>query len=112
MRYILPLIILFVVGCGNGDTQEGVQTLKDLERAIAAIEDRQQSEYKIIEDHERMIKIMEDNIAKANSEGMRRKIRHDINEKEVIIRDAEVNLANQKEILDELYAKRDSLQNN
>jgi hypothetical protein len=28
----------------------------------------------------------------------------------VIIRDAEVNLANQKEILDELYTARDSLQ--
>ncbi|MFT5973007.1 MAG: hypothetical protein ACI9A8_001775, partial [Cryomorphaceae bacterium] len=31
-------------------------------------------------------------------------------EKGVIIRDAEVNLANQKEILDELYTARDSLQ--
>jgi len=110
MRYILPWIIFFAVGCGNSDTHEGNQTIRDLERAITAIEDRQQSEYKIIEDHERMIEIMEGNIAKANSEGMRQKIRHDINEKEVIIRDAEVNLANQKEILEELYAKRDSLQ--
>jgi hypothetical protein len=111
MRYLISLIIFFAVGCGNGSTEKGVQTIKDLERAITAIEDRQQSEYKIIEDQERMIEIMEGNIEEANSDGMRRKIKHDINEKQVIIRDAEVNLANQKEILDELYAKRDSLRN-
>ncbi len=110
MRYILSLIIFFAVGCGNRATESGEQTIKDLERAVTAIEDRQQSEYKIIEEQERIIKILEGNLEKANSEGMRDKIRNDINEKRVIIRDAEVNLANQKKVLGELYAKKDSLQ--
>ncbi|MCZ4408457.1 hypothetical protein O3Q51_06540 [Cryomorphaceae bacterium 1068] len=111
MRYILPIIIFLAVGCGNGNGENGEQTIKDLERAITAIEDRQQAEYKIIEDQERMINIMEGNIDKANSEGMKDKIRNDINEKRVIIRDAEVNLRNQEKVLGELYAKRDSIMN-
>lgn len=82
-----------------------------MERAVTAIEDRQQAEYKIIEEQKRAIKVLESNLKKVNSEGMRTKIRNDINEKYVIIKDAEVNLANQNEILEELYASRDSLMN-
>jgi hypothetical protein len=109
MRYILPIIIFLAVGCGNSSTEKGEQTIKDLERAITAIEDRQQAEYKIIEDQERMIDIMEGNIDRAKSEGMKSKIRNDINERRVIIRDAKVNLSNQEKVLGELYAKRDSM---
>ena len=108
MRYLILPLIFIAVACGNGDQPEG-QTIKDLERAITAIEDRQQAEYRIIEDQERMIKIMEENIEKSNSDGMKEKIRNDINEKKVIIRDAQKNLDNQEKILNELYAHKDSL---
>lgn len=110
MKYTLPIIILLaVMSCSNGTQETGEQTIQDLERAITAIEDRQQAEYKIIEDQERMIGIMEGNIDKAKSDGMKKKIRNDIHEKRVIIRDAEVNLRNQDKILGVLYGKRDSI---
>jgi len=99
------------VGCGNDGSKSEKEHLKDLHRAVTAIEDRQEAEYKIIEEQERIIKVLEANLEDAKSEGMRKKIRNDINEKYVIIRDAEVNLANQKKVLGELYAKRDSLTN-
>ena len=108
MRYLILPLIFIAVACGNGDQPEE-QTIKDLERAITAIEDRQQAEYRIIEDQERMIKIMEGNIEKSNSEGMKERIRNDINEKKGIIRDAQKNLDNQEKILRELYAQKDSL---
>jgi hypothetical protein len=110
MRNILPLIFLLAIGCADSGPKSEKQHLKDLERAVTAIEDRQNHEFTIIEEQERAIKVLEVNLDKVNSEGMRQKIRNDINEKGVIIRDAEVNLANQKEILDELYTARDSLQ--
>jgi Fe-S cluster assembly scaffold protein SufB len=110
MRNILPLIFLLAIGCADSGPKSEKQHLKDLERAVTAIEDRQNHEIAIIEEQERAIKVLEGNLDKVNSEGMRQKIRNDINEKGVIIRDAEVNLANQKEILDELYTARDSLQ--
>ena len=108
MRYLILPLIFIAVACGNGDQPEG-QTIKDLERASTAIEDRQQAEYRIIEDQERMIKIMEGNIEKSKSDGMKEKIRNDINEKKVIIRDAQKNLDKQEKILNELYAHKDSL---
>jgi len=110
MRYIIPFLIFFAVSCGNSDSDLQKQSIEDLERAVSAIEDRQQAEFKIIEEQERIIEVLTGNLKKANSEGMREKIRNDINEKRVIIRDAEINLENQKKILGELYTKRDSLQ--
>jgi septal ring factor EnvC (AmiA/AmiB activator) len=109
MRYFIFPIIFIAVACGSGAQKEG-QSLKDLERAITAIEDRQQAEYDIIKDHERIIEILEENITQAKSEGMKEKIRNDINEKKVIIRDAQVNLENQERILSKLYAQKDSLE--
>ena len=111
MRYILSILIFALIGCSQ-DTENSDKTAKELNRAIEAIEDRREAEYKIIEDQERMIKVMESNIDKANSEGMKEKIRKDINEKRVIIRDAEKNLSNQEKVLGELYAKKDSLEIN
>lgn len=110
MRRIVPLVFsLVLLGCGSSGPKSAEEHQSDLDRAVTAIEDRQESEYKIIEEQERIIKVLEGNLEDAKSEGMREKIRNDINEKRVIIRDAEVNLANQKKVLGELYAKRDSL---
>lgn len=106
-RYIF--ILLAMCACAYEPEQPEEQTLEDLERAIQAIEDRREAEYRIIEEQEKIISILDQNIASAKSEGMKRKIRKDITEKEVIIGKAETNLENQEEILNELYAKRDSL---
>jgi predicted RNase H-like nuclease (RuvC/YqgF family) len=84
--------------------------LKDLNRAIEAIEDRKSAELQIISEQERMIGVLQENLEEARSEGMKQKIREAINEKEITIIDAEKNLANQNEILSRLYAKRDSLE--
>jgi hypothetical protein len=111
MNYVpLMMLILLVWSCNMNVDKDSDQSVKDLERAIEAIEDRQEAEYKIIEEQERIISILEENLDSAKSEGMRRKIRNDINEKRVIIRDAEKNLDNQKKVLGELYEKRDSLE--
>jgi len=109
MKYLLPVLVLLITSCGGSEVKTEAEHLKDLERAVTAIEDRQNHEYTIIEEQKRAIIILEGNLEKVNSEGMREKIKNDINEKGVIIRDAEVNLANQKKILNELYATRDSL---
>lgn len=108
MRYLILPLIFIAASCGNEGQPQG-QTIEDLERAITAIEDRQQAEYRIIDDQERMIEILEGNIEKSNSTGMKEKIRNEINEKKIIIRDAQKNLDNQEKILSELYAQKDSL---
>lgn len=106
-KYVL--IFLIITGCAYEPEQPEEQTLEDLERAIEAIEDRRQAEFRIIEEQERIVSTLEENLEAAKSEGMKIKIRKDITEKEVIIRKAKTNLENQEEILEDLYAKRDSL---
>ncbi len=107
----LVIFCAILTACQYSSVEESKeQGVDDLKRAIEAIEDRQRAEYEIIEEQERIISVLEQNVEAANSEGMKEKIRGDIYEKRIIIRDAEENLKNQKEILEELGSKLDSLE--
>jgi len=108
MKYLILMLTGVLASCSTSENS-AKQTIEDLNRAITAIEDRQEAEYRIINDHERMINILEQNIEQSRSEGMKEKIRNEINEKQIIIRDALKNLDNQEVVLSRLYAQKDSL---
>lgn len=108
-RIAFILILVSILhACSSGEEGDK-QGIKELERAIEAIEDRRSAEYDIIEEQKRSIRILEENLERVNSQGMRDKINKEITEKRVTIGKAEKNLRNQEEILKELNAKRDSL---
>jgi len=104
------LLCTILAQCYNPNKPEkSYDTVEDLERAIEAIEDRKESELKIIAEEERIISIKESNLEKTNSEGMRKKIRQDITEHRSALSKARTNLKNQDEVLGELYQQLDSL---
>ncbi len=105
-------VIVICVSCGrkSQNTGEG-KSLSDLENAITVIRVRRESEHDIISQEEYAISVLTDNIEKANSEGMKNKIREEIVVKRAVITKAEKNIANQDLILKELTAKRDSIEN-
>ena len=104
------LLCTILAQCYNPNKPEkSYDTVEDLERAIEAIEDRKESELKIIAEEERIISIKESNLEKTNSDGMRKKIRQDITEHRSALSKARTNLKNQDEVLGELYQQLDSL---
>ena len=103
------VVSMGVMGCGGQDGNPQGKTLKDLNRAIHAIENRREAEYRILEEYDREIDIFEDNLGKVNSNGMREKIQGDIEMRRSAMWKAEKNIANQDSILGILYFKRDSM---
>lgn len=98
------------IQCYNPNKPEkSYDTVEDLERAIEAIEDRKESELKIIAEEERIISVKEANLEQVNSEGMKKKIRQDITEHRSALNKARTNLKNQEEVLGDLYQQLDSL---
>lgn len=110
MRIVVVFVILIGAGCGRHQphTEEG-KSLEELEKAISVIQERRESEYKIISQEEYGISVLTENIGKSNSEGMKNKIREQIRLKRAVIYKAEKNIANQDLILRELIVKRDSI---
>lgn len=107
----LWLSVMGGVGCAPRTEQPEAKTIDDLERALDAIEDRRDAELRIIEEQNREIEILEQNLVRVKSEGMRDKIRGELEMKRSAIWKAEKNLANQDTLLRQLYEKRDSLLN-
>ncbi len=109
---IVCLAFLVLLGCSGASEQdagEDEKGLKELNRAIEAIEDRRDAELRIVEEQGEMRDVLRENVSKAKSDGMREKIERDLRMKEISIERAERNLANQDSLLDQLRFKRDSL---
>lgn len=83
---------------------------KDIENAITVLESRKEAEARIITGHEREIAQLEENLDKVRTDGMRKKIRSDIEMKRIGIQRAISNMANQDTILSQLRFKLDSIQ--
>lgn len=98
-----------LISCVNQDKPPEAKTIKDLHRAIDAIEDRRDAEFRIVQEQNREIGILRQNLERVNSDGMREKIREDIEMRQSAKWKAEKNIANQDTILSRLYGKRDSL---
>lgn len=103
------LLPMGLISCVNQDKQPEDKTLKDLNRAIDAIEDRRDAEFRIVKEQNREIGILRQNLEHVNSDGMREKIREDIEMRQSAKWKAEKNIANQDTILSHLYWKRDSV---
>lgn len=103
--------IIALSGCGRSDDKDAVsgRTIEDLEKAISVIRDRRETEMEIIKQEKYAISLLETNIKKAHSDGMREKIRDEIIFKRAVITKAEKNKANQDRILEKLLFKRDSI---
>lgn len=111
--FFLWLIIgISVAGCAHQSPQnEAARNNADLEKAIKVIRERRDYEYEIIREEKYAISILEENIGKAHSEGMKQKLRDEITLKKAVITKAEKNIDNQNTILGELGLKLDSLKN-
>ncbi|HLV53737.1 MAG TPA: hypothetical protein VKY29_06945 [Cryomorphaceae bacterium] len=83
--------------------------IKDLDRAIEAIEDRREAELRMLEEYDREIRIMSGNLDRANSDGMREKIEGEIEMRRSARWKSEKNITNQDSILKVLYFKKDSI---
>ncbi len=109
----IPLVIIAIAvlnACINPDSEIKKELgMKELERAIAAIEDRREAELRIIEEQNEMILTLNDNLEAANSDGMKDAIGKNIAMKKLAIQKAEKNLLNQDVVLANLYQKKDSL---
>ncbi|MCA1764240.1 MAG: hypothetical protein ABR574_05950 [Cryomorphaceae bacterium] len=108
----VSIVFLAFMGCSSGGEQDqdrGEKGLKELNRAIEAIEDRRDAELRIVEEQAEMRDVLRENVSKAKSDGMREKIERDLRMKEISIERAERNLANQDSLLFQLRLKRDSL---
>lgn len=101
--------MILLAQCGPSErTKE--RGAKDLENAIKVLESRKEAEERIITGHEREIAQLEENLEKVRSDGMRKKIRSDIQMKRIGIQKAIQNMANQDTILNQLRFKLDSLE--
>lgn len=112
MAIRLRNILLFAVliwGTACTSKSQTQKDLKDINRVISGIEARQDMETRVIENEENTIRLLEENYKKVNSDGMRDKIRRDITMKESVIEKSKKNKVNQELILNQLYAKRDSI---
>ncbi len=98
-----------LMSCVNQNKRPEAKTTKDLNRAIGAIEDRRDAEFRIVKEQNREIEIHRQNLERVKSDGMREKIRGDIEMSRSAKWKAEKNIANQDSILSRLYSKRDSL---
>ncbi len=106
----LAAIYIMLNSCvGIPDEKERALGIEDLDHAIYMLEDRRDAELQIITEQGEQIERLEQNVEMANTEGMKAKIRRDIEMKRVTIDKARVNLANQDSILLELKFRRDSL---
>lgn len=106
------MVVVLFIGCTTADNRSAApeeQGVKELERAIEAIEDRRNAELRIVEEQTEMRDVLRGNVEKANSKGMREKIERDLRMKEISIERAKRNLANQDSLLNQLRFKRDSL---
>jgi len=114
MRYSFLLFAVFfqIIGCSAPDNSQGEDEkgLKDLDRAIEAIEDRRNAELRIVEEQTEMRNVLRENVDQAKSKGMREKIERELRMKEISIQRAKRNLANQDSLLNQLRFKRDSLE--
>ncbi len=103
-------IALIYCNCVNPD--KAIQKelgIKEISRAITAIEDRRDAEVRIINEQKEMIQVLKGNLDKVNSKGMEEHIEKNIFMKTLAIDKAYINLANQDSILSKLYLKRDSI---
>ena len=103
-------LLVVLSSCYNPDKPEKeYNTAENLERAIEAIEDRKSAELRIIQEEERIIEMKEENLEAAKSDGMKNSIRQDIAAHQSSLSKARTNLANQEEVLQQLYLKLDSI---
>lgn len=101
-------LILTLIAC-KPSGKERSRGIDDIENAIRIIESRNVAEQGIIEAHKYEIEILESNINKVSSEGMREKLRAEIEMKKLGIQKANRNMANQDTVLEQLRLKRDSI---
>lgn len=97
--------------CYNPDKnkKKTYNTVQDLDRAIDVINDRKRAELEIIDEEIKIIALKENNLNAANSEGMKKKIRSEIQVHKASLSKARINLKNQGLVLEQLEEKRDSL---
>ena len=110
-KFIILLVATLGIsgGCGNAAKDPESLMIKDLDRAIEAIEDRREAELRMLEEYDREIRIMSGNLDRANSDGMREKIEGEIEMRRSARWKSEKNIANQDSILKVLYFKKDSI---
>lgn len=109
MLKILYIILLSVLSFGCSQKSEIEKHVEDIENVEEGIEVRQDMEEKIVIEENRALQILRENLAGANSDGMRDKVRREIRLKESVIEKSKNNLRNQEELLKNLRAKKDSL---
>lgn len=101
------LLSAFLFGCSQKSEVE--KQLEDIDKVIVGIEDRYEFEDRIITEATNALKILQENLESANSDGMREKVMHEIRLKESVIEKSRNNRENQVIILEELQVKKDSL---
>lgn len=109
-RCVLIISIAAVLGCGSPKEETKTRGLNDIENALKVIRDRQESEERIINDQLKQIEVLEGNIEKSKTDGMKDHIRKDIEMKKLAIEKARKNIANQDVILKQLEMKKDSME--
>jgi hypothetical protein len=102
------IIMAVCVSCSprEDDKHRGVN---DLNNAIEVIEGRRSAEQSIVVNHEREIGILAKNLDKVHSDKMRKMLQSEIDMKQLGIKKAKKNMANQDVVLHQLLLKRDSL---
>ncbi len=105
---VLAFLILTLIAC-KPSGRERSRGINDIENAIRIIESRNVAEQGIIDAHKYEIEVLEGNMAKVSSEGMRDKLRSEIEMKKLGIQKAHRNMANQDTVLEQLRLKRDSI---
>ena len=109
ISFLLIAAVLIHACIDPKSSNERDMGIKELNRAISAIEDRREAEIRIIKEQNEMILKLSKNLDAANSDGMKQAIEKDISMKKLAVQKAEKNLSNQDVILATLYQKKDSL---
>ena len=104
--FLLAITIMSLSCAQQTQTQKD---LKGINRVISGIESRQEMESRVIENEKKAISLLKQNFEKVNSDGMREKITREITLKESVMEKSLKNKSNQEVILNQLYAKRDSI---
>ena len=109
LRIFIYLVLISATIFGCSPKSEVEKQLDDIEKVIDGIKSRREVENQIIREEINSLKILQDNLESANSDGMREKIRSEIRLKESVIAKSKNNRQNQDRILEELKVKEDSL---
>lgn len=106
---VFLLCTILLNACKQPEEKVRERGLSDLNNAIKIIESRREAEYAIIEASEGEIMQLRENADNARGESLRQKYQREAEMKRIGIEKAHKNIANQDTILNQLYAKRDSI---